>query len=97
MAQALEGDERAVPKHLGGPDGEFEGSAEHGSGEGPEAVGAQLKQGFLDGDEEKCVETLCDPDGELEGSVDGSDERPEESALLKLGMLEATKRAVPKH
>ncbi len=49
------------------------------------------------GDEESCAETLLGDeglaDGELDGPVDGSDEGLE----TQLGLLKATKRAVPKN
>ena len=56
-----------------------------------------LKLGWLEGDEEGWNKSLGDEDGELECPVEGSDDGPEEEALLKLEPCwKATKRAVPK-
>jgi hypothetical protein len=44
------------------------------------------------------AETLDDPDGEFEGSAEHClGKGPEEGTLLKLGLLEATKKAASKH
>jgi hypothetical protein len=59
-----------------------------------EAVG---DQDLLEGDKVGWAETLGNEDGELECPVDGSDEGPDEGALLKLkACWKGTKRAVPK-
>ena len=46
--------------------------------------GGPLKLGLLEGDEDGWGESLGDEDGELECPVEGSDDGPEEGALLKL-------------
>ena len=43
-----------------------------------------LKLGLLEGDEEGWTKSLGDKDGKLECPVEGSDDGPEEEALLKL-------------
>ena len=96
---AKEGGEEGRAERLDDLDGEQvrRGSID-GANEGPELVGtAQTRlarrpgRGF-------CGETLYDTDGELNGSAEhGPSEGPGGGNMLKLGLIEATKRAVSKH
>ena len=56
-----------------------------------------LKLGLIEGNEEGWTKSLGNKDDELECPVEGSDDGPEEEALLKLeACRKGTKRAVPK-
>ena len=95
----LEGSEEGCAERLGDLDGEQarRGSID-GSNGGPELVGtAQTRPARRPG-RGFCGETLYDTAGELYGSAEhGPSEGPGGGKMLKLGWIEATKRAVSKH